>query len=140
MSRPDARVEALRWLEQAENDLAFAEHGARLGFHAQSCFLAQQAAEKAVKAVHYLRGSRVVIGHSVDALLEALESSGLAVGELRPQGAQLDLHYIPTRYPNGLPGNVPFKVYTAAQSTQALDAARRISGFARSEVERASAP
>ena len=88
-----------------------------------------------MKAVHYLRGARVVIGHSVDGLLEALEAAGLAVTKLRPLAAQLDLHYIPTRYPNGLPGNLPFEVYTAAQASDALAAARRIVAFAREQVE-----
>ena len=135
MSRPNARDEARRWLAQAENDLAFTEHSMRGGFHAQACFSAQQVAEKAVKAVHYLRGARVVIGHSVNGLFEALEAAGLPVKGLRPLAAQLDLHYIPTRYPNGLPGNLPFEVYTAAQATDALAAARRIVAFAREQVE-----
>ncbi len=138
MSRPDPREEARRWLAQAENDLAFTEHSIRGGFHAQACFHSQQVAEKAVKAVHYLRGARVVIGHSVDGLLGALEAAGLPVTELRPIAAQLDLHYIPTRYPNGLPGNLPFEVYTAAQASDALAAARRIVAFAREQVERGS--
>ncbi len=138
MSRPEAREEARRWLAQAQNDLAFTEHAMRGGFHAQACFHAQQVAEKAVKAVHYLRGARVVIGHSVDGLLEALETAGLSVNELRPLAAQLDLHYIPTRYPNGLPGNLPFEVYSAVQASDALAAARRIVDFARDQVERAS--
>jgi HEPN domain-containing protein len=135
VSRPDPREEARRWLAQAENDLSFTEHSIRGGFHAQACFHSQQVAEKAVKAVHYLRGARVVIGHSVDGLLEALETAGLSVKELRPLAAHLDLHYIPTRYPNGLPGNLPFEVYTAAQASDALAAARRIVAFAREQVE-----
>jgi HEPN domain-containing protein len=137
MSRPQELEEARRWLAQAENDLAFTEHAMRGGFHAQACFHCQQVAEKAVKAVHYLRGARVVIGHSVDGLLEGLETAGLAVKELRPLAAQLDLHYIPTRYPSGLPGNVPFEVYTAAQASEAVAAARRIVAFAREQIERA---
>jgi HEPN domain-containing protein len=135
VSRSDPREEASRWLAQAENDLAFTEHSLHGGFHSQACFAAQQVAEKAVKAVHYLRGARVVIGHSVDGLLEVLETAGLAVAELRILAAQLDLHYIPTRYPNGLPGNLPFEVYTAAQARDALAAARRIVSFARGQVE-----
>jgi HEPN domain-containing protein len=131
MTRPDSREEAKRWLAQAENDLAFTEHAIRGGFHAQACFHAQQVAEKAVKAVHYLRGARVVIGHSVDGLLGALEAAGLPVKDLRPLAAQLDLHYIPTRYPNGLPGNLPFEVYTPQQASEALANARRIVAFAR---------
>jgi HEPN domain-containing protein len=135
VSRPDPREEARRWLAQAENDLAFAEHGARLGFHAQTCFLCQQVAEKAVKAVHYLRGARAVFGHAVDGLLEALETAGLPVASLRPLAKRLDRHYVPTRYPNGLPGNVPSEVYGEADSTDALAAARRIVAFAREQVE-----
>lgn len=66
MRRPKA--EARRWLAQAENDLAFAELGLREGFFAQTCFICQQAAEKALKALCYLRGDRVVLGDSLDGL------------------------------------------------------------------------
>ena len=52
----DSRTEADRWLKQAENDLEFARLGLREGFFAQVCFLAQQSAEKAVKAIGYLHG------------------------------------------------------------------------------------
>jgi HEPN domain-containing protein len=135
VSRPEPRAEARRWLAQAENDLAFAEHGARLGFHAQTCFLCQQAAEKAVKAVHYLRGARTVLGHSVDGLLEALAPAGLDVAALRPLAKRLDRHYVPSRYPNGLPGNVPAEVYGEPDSTDALAAARRIVAFARAQQD-----
>jgi HEPN domain-containing protein len=50
MKRPEA--EAARWLAQAGSDLAFAEVGVREGFFAQACFTCQQAAEKALKALH----------------------------------------------------------------------------------------
>ena len=57
---------------------------------------------------------------------------------LRPLAKRLDRHYVPTRYPNGLPGNVPAQVYAEADSTEALAAARRIVAFAREQVGRAS--
>jgi HEPN domain-containing protein len=38
--------------------------------------------------------------------------------------------YIPTRYPNGLPGGAPFQVYTAAQAVEAIAGARTILEFA----------
>ena len=137
MKRGDARSEAERWLAQAENDLAFAEHGLELGFFAQTCFLAQQVAEKAAKAVHYARGARVVMGHSVDGLLEALEAGAPGVAELRDGAKELDQHYVPTRYPNGLPGNVPFRAYTGEQARRALGYARAIVAFARARAESA---
>ncbi len=49
----DSAAEAKRWLRQAENDLEFARLGLREGFFSQACFLAQQSAEKAVKAIGY---------------------------------------------------------------------------------------
>ena len=60
-----AKAEAARWLAQAESDLGFAELGLREGFFAQACFVCQQAVEKALKALHYLGGARVVLGHSL---------------------------------------------------------------------------
>jgi len=48
--RLDAQAQGLRWLEQAEAD----RHGAQLLFDGESyhlaCFIAQQVAEKALKA------------------------------------------------------------------------------------------
>jgi predicted nucleotidyltransferase len=65
----ERRVEALRWLRQAENDLLYARLGLREGFSAQVCFLCQQIAEKALKSVHYGKlGKRIVYGHSLLAI------------------------------------------------------------------------
>ncbi len=49
----DARAEADRWRRQAANDLEFARVAVRERFHAQACFISQQAAEKAVKSIAY---------------------------------------------------------------------------------------
>jgi len=40
--------------------------------------------------------------------------------------AELDQYYIPTRYPNSLPGGIPHKVYTGRQAAQALESARQV--------------
>jgi len=130
MSPRDPQADASRWLAQAENDLEFARHGLRLGFHAQTCFLSQQVAEKAAKAIHYRRGVRVVLGHSVDGLLEALGVEDAEVTELRAFAKQLDQHYVPARYPNALPGSVPFQAYTEEQAARAVEAATRILALA----------
>jgi HEPN domain-containing protein len=41
-----------------------------------------------------------------------------------------DRFYIPTRYPNGLPGGTPFESFTRADLEQALAMAERIVGAA----------
>ena len=126
-----ARDEAMRWLRQAENDLAFAELGAREGFHAQACFTSQQAAEKALKAVHYLSGARYVPGHSLVELLDTVEVSTGSFCGLVDSARQLDQYYIPTRYPNALPGGIPAEVYSSAQAEDAVTRARAFVDAAR---------
>ena len=118
MHDPDA--EARRWLASAREELAWARHAAVGDFHAPACFHAQQGAEKAVKAVHYCRGARVVIGHNVRALIESLEPRVSALDALADAGRELDLFYIPTRYPNGLDSGTPGEAFSANQSDRAL--------------------
>jgi HEPN domain-containing protein len=128
----DARAEGLRWLLQAENDLAYAELGVREGFFAQACFHAQQISEKALKAMHYgALGKRVVYGHSLVKLFAGLSLPP----DLRDDLAVLDQYYIPTRYPNGLPGVLPYEVYTRRQAESALEVSRRVIGIARRALE-----
>lgn len=129
------RAEAARWLAQAESDLAFADLGAREGFPAQACFVSQQAAEKALKALHYLAGARVVLGHSLVELLGDLLPRHPALAELRDAARQLDQYYVPTRYPNGLPGGVPAEVFSRTQAEEAVRYARDFLARARATIE-----
>ncbi|GIW71111.1 MAG: DNA-binding protein [Planctomycetota bacterium] len=133
--RSPPRDEAERWLRQAEDDLCFAELGASHGFFAQSCFLAQQAAEKAVKALHYLGGARVVLGHSVGQLLRTLPPELAAPTEVLQAAHLLDEYYVPTRYPNGLPAGTPAEHYQDWQAADALERARRVIAFCRARLE-----
>ena len=122
----DPKEEARRWLAQAQNDLAFARVGLQEGYHAQTCFLAQQAAEKAVKAVRYRRGDRMVLGHSVWDQLRVLASDAPELAKHAITARELDQLYVPSRYPNGLPAGAPFEVITAAQAKSALAAAESL--------------
>ncbi|MGA2640969.1 MAG: HEPN domain-containing protein [Spirochaetia bacterium] len=127
----EPRVEALRWLRQAENDLQYARLGLREGFSAQVCFLCQQIAEKALKSVHYGKlGKRIVYGHSLVELAQEL-----SVGfDLHRELALLDQYYIPTRYPNGLPGGAPYEVYSLAQAEAAVAVCDRVISFAHASL------
>jgi HEPN domain-containing protein len=118
--KPNPRAEAGRWLAQARSELAFARVGLREGFYAQACFHCQQSAEMALKALHYLAGARLVIGHSLVELLAPLAAQDPSLASLRPAAARLDQLYIPTRYPNGLPGGVPAEVFSGEQAAEAI--------------------
>jgi len=116
----DPKVEGRRWLDQAENDLAFARHSMEGGFHHQVCFIAQQCVEKALKAVLYAGGARNVIGHSVAGLLDRVTPDHPSLESLRDVAAELDLYYIPSRYPNGLVEGTPYKAFTFTQAGRAI--------------------
>jgi HEPN domain-containing protein len=134
MSDDQNLVEARRWLAQAEDDLRFARVGLTEGFFAQVCFLAQQAGEKALKSIRYLRGERRVLGHSLVALVESLRDEMPDADSLKNPAAELDLHYVPTRHPNGLPDLAPFQAYTREQAVRALAAAERFLSLARERI------
>lgn len=119
----DPKAEGRRWLDQAENDLAFARHALQGEFYHQVCFAAQQCVEKAFKAVLYSEGARNVIGHSAVGLLGRLVPAHPRLEPLRDCAAELDLYYIPSRYPNGLIEGTPHEAFTRSQAERAIDSA-----------------
>ena len=74
MSDPEYREEALRWLRFAREDLAEAERLLRFpdAVPRHICWLAQQAAEKALKAALILEGVEFPYRHDLDALRNLL--------------------------------------------------------------------
>jgi HEPN domain-containing protein len=119
----DERDDALRWLRQASDDLTTARRLRELAIDYAACFFAQQAGEKALKAAAIARGLEPGRGHAVAELAAALERVGvIAAGTGRTVGV-LDQYYIPTRYPDALPGSVASQVYGPTDSQRALDAA-----------------
>ena len=119
-------AEARQWLQAAREDLRFARFAADGGFFSQACFSAQQAAEKAVKAVHYAAGARAVLGHSVRGLIERLGQRVPGLDARIEQARELDLLYVPTRYPNGLEEGTPAEAFSRAQADRAIDSAEAI--------------
>ena len=121
----EARSEGLRWLEQAQED----RRGAQLLLEGASyhlaCFVAQQVAEKALKAFIYAQGEEFVVGHSVEMLCRWAAEFDADFEELREEIAILDGYYIPTRYPNGLPDSIPARVYTRPAAEETLRLADR---------------
>ena len=125
----DHRVEARRWFLQAQADMAVVRTLVSAGHYATACFHAQQAAEKALKALLFSQGERVVWGHSVRELARQCEGYDQTLATFTADTALLDQFYIPTRYPNGLPSPaVPSESYTVGQATAAQEATERLLG------------
>lgn len=122
------RQQAERWLSQAQHDLRAASINRREGFPEIACFLAQQAAEKALKAYLYAQGERAVLGHATHLLVRQCAHYDPAFDTLLDACRTLDQYYIPTRYPNGLPDGIPHEVYTDAQAEGAVGLAGQVLG------------
>lgn len=123
--QPDPRAEGRRWLDQALRDLDDALYARDGGRHNLACFLCQQAAEKAVKGFLILKGEESVMGHSVADLSARAAAHDPVFAELQADGNGLDVFYIPTRYPNGLPGGLPAEAFDQADSERAIARASR---------------
>ena len=121
----DPRGEGERWLAQARHDLEVARLTGREGHCAYACFLSQQAAEKALKAILYTGGERIVIGHSVLELARRARARAPGLQTHDALAGTLDQYYVATRYPSGLPGGVPFEAFTGEQARAAVDGAAR---------------
>ncbi len=117
------------WWVQAEADLRHARHALEDEDYEWACFAAQQAAEKALKAVFEQRGQQAW-GHSVTRLLQALETQGVTIeAALLDAAKMLDKLYIPTRYPNGLVEGAPTEFFTREEATHAIRCAEAILRF-----------
>lgn len=116
------------WMKQAEADLRHARNSIMLKDFEWSCFSAQQAAEKAVKAV-YQQLHAEAWGHSVSILLANLPPSTNVSPELIEKAKIIDKYYIPARYPNGFDTGAPTDYFTEAEGKTAVEIAGEIIVF-----------
>ena len=122
------KTDARRWFHQAFYDLKATRWNIKGGFYDTACFLAQQRGEKSLKSLLYYRGDRrsALLTHS---LVEMIRTGGAKVIELNnllDEARELDLHYIPSRYPNGIPSGYPHQFYGKKVAEKALMAAEKI--------------
>jgi len=116
------------WWRQAQRDLRHARNALESGDFEWACFAAQQAAEKAVKAVFQHRHMEAW-GHVVHRLLEELPADLQPAAELVDAGRRLDRFYIPARYPNGFASGAPGDFFTAADARSAIADGETILAF-----------
>ena len=90
------------WLLRAKGNLNLAEKGGRLKgvLFEDLCFNAQQAAEKALKAVCLAQGLDIPKSHSLVHLMDILESGGTIIPQDVRDADILTQYAVQTRYPS----------------------------------------
>lgn len=123
------------WLEEAKWDLENAEILYDNERFSTSAFQSQQAAEKAVKALLF-RYNLNGWGHSVSNLFKKYqERTERTIKDVKNIAFRLDKHYIPTRYPDSLPGIAPHEAYTQEEAKSAIEQASMIIKFVEKEID-----
>ena len=116
-----------KWLRQALSDLEAARDSLNANHHEWSCFQAQQSAEKAIKAFLYSRGYTSILSHSLTELVREATKLEPGFHTIEKPARRLDTFYIPTRYPNGLAGELtPAEFYRQEDAEQCLNFAESI--------------
>jgi len=118
------RDEVLDWLAEARADLRHAEASTRIGDYNWACFAAQQAAEKALKALILHVLGEYPRGHDLVRLYRRVrEVVGLGLSE--SSLARLSAYYTQARYPNaGI--ERPSEEITREQADEAVAVARGV--------------
>ncbi|HDL85855.1 MAG TPA: HEPN domain-containing protein [Candidatus Acetothermia bacterium] len=124
---------ASRWLAFAKEDLQMAQLAMKERLYNQACFHTQQGAEKALKALIAERGKLPPKTHKLIDLISILCMPELE--ELRRDLLLLDRFYLPTRYPDALPGILAEALPTQEDAKVALEKATFVVDVCRQLLE-----
>ncbi len=123
------------WLKQAKRDLETAKLNLKGGVYEWACFIAQQAAEKAAKAM--CEEHKVMTRtHQLTVLLKAVRDLENVPDDLYEKGAALDRFYILTRYPNGFQSGAPMEYFFQKDAEEAISYAEAIIRFCGDKIAR----
>ncbi len=107
------------WLQRAYSNLRLAEKGLGKDVMLEDlCFNAQQAAEKALKAVCLSKGRDFPKTHSITRLIDLAELAGVEIPEQVKAADFLTQYAVETRYP-GPAEEITFEEYQEALQTAA---------------------
>jgi len=124
------REQALEWLSRASSSLAQARSG-RISdeiLFEDLCFNAQQAAEKALKAVCIYLEAEFPKTHSIGFLLEILRERNIVISPEVAEGKVLTEYAVETRYPGA------YDPIAEEEYSQALRLAENIVAWAKQQI------
>ena len=118
------------WMKHAESDLALAQlaRDNATVLPQQICFHAQQAAEKALKALLLFHKIDFPLTHDIEELLEIIEGSGIAIPADIEEAGMLTPYAVETRYPGY------WGVISKADLFEAIDLSKRVMDWVKAQL------
>jgi HEPN domain-containing protein len=123
-----------QWLARAEEDLSFAQLGFREQYFSQACFLSQQVVEKSLKGFLLANGRSYPRLHKVIELAKLCIEIAADLDALKDDLKLIDEFYIPTRYPDAIPGGLAEGLPGAGEAKSALETAATVLQLVRSRI------
>ena len=120
--------DAQKWLDFAREDLQMANLAMRDSLFNQVCFHAQQAAEKTLKYLLVTAGILPPKTHKLGDLLGLLPVA--VPDDLYRKLLLLDRFYIPTRYPDAVPGSLASGMPDQVDAKEALSSSMDLDAWA----------
>ena len=127
------REEVEKWINFASEDLRMAELALKEKIYNQACFHSEQCVEKMLKAFIIFQGKSYPQTHKLTDLLSLVPEG--TFNDLREEIFLLDRFYIPTRYPDALPGTLPDGLPSEKDAKEAIETARLVFEKVKEEVE-----
>ncbi len=118
-----------QWLEKATEDLTVARLVLKEGHTAHACFLSQQCIEKSLKAYLLFKANDYPRTHKLVDLLSNCASSDPAFSQFLADCTVVDQYYIPTRYPDGIPGGTATGMPSEIEAQEAMATAEKVLQF-----------
>lgn len=124
-----------KWLAFASDDLKIISDVIKVGVHHLACFHAQQSAEKSLKGFIVFHKGVLQKTHSLIELLNEAVSIDNKLENFRQVCLILDRYYIPTRYPDALPGSLPEGLPNKERAEESFRYAQEIFDFITIRIE-----
>lgn len=122
-----------KWFVFADEDWLMAKSAMENGIWNQVCFHSHQCVEKLLKGLLSSLKKKVIRTHSLPEILNMVVEFFPELKEVEDGCMRLDRYYIPTRYPDALPGSLPDGMPNKKDAQDAMEIMDKVNRLARKE-------
>ncbi len=123
-----------RWLKRATEDLIVARLVLSEQHMAHVCFLSQQCLEKSLKAYLLEKNGKYPRTHRLVDLLGECTAIDKSFSTFLADCIIVDQYYIPTRYPDAMPGSLPDGMPSETEAKEAIAIAEKVLRFVKEQL------